>query len=171
MFLDRDGVLIEAQVRDNKPYAAESINDVRVIAGVREACAELKRLGFLLVLVTNQPDVARGRITREFVDEVNRRLLTELGLDAAQVCDHDDADDCACRKPKPGLMIEAAENLSIDLAASFVVGDRWRDIEAGRRAGCRTVFVDHGYDEKLSNPPDHTAPSLSAAMTWLRAQA
>lgn len=171
VFLDRDGVLIEAIVRDNKPYAVASFDEVRLIDGAAEACAELKRLGFLLILITNQPEIARGTITREFVEEVNRRVAARLGLDGVRLCPHDNADGCGCRKPKPGLMTDAARELSINLLSSFVVGDRWCDVEAGRRAGCRTVFIDRGYDEAMTAAPDHRAPSLLAALPWIKSQA
>lgn len=167
VFLDRDGVLIRAIVRDNKPYAAVSHDEVRIIEGVKEACAELSRAGFLLILTTNQPDVARRKITRQFVDEVNGRLVDELGLTDARVCDHDNADNCICRKPKPGLMTTAAADYGIDLASSIVVGDRWRDIEAGKNAGCKTVFIDYGYDEKVGKQPDHVSSSLAGATPWI----
>lgn len=170
VFLDRDGVLIRPIVRDRKPYAASRPDEVRIIEGVPEACAELSRLGFLLVMVTNQPDIARGKVSREFVERTNAELAHTLGLDDVQLCPHDDADECACRKPKPGLMTRAADSLRIDLGASIVVGDRWRDIEAGRRAGCRTVFIDCGYDEVLKETPDRIAASLSDAVEWIRGQ-
>ena len=168
VFLDRDGVLIRPIIRDGKPYSAVGPEDVHIIEGVPEACAELSGFGFLLIMVTNQPDIARGKVSREFVDETNAALAKALGLDGVELCPHDNADECACRKPKPGLMIQAADRLGIDLASSVMVGDRWRDIEAGRRAGCRTVFVDYGYDEALEEQPDHIAASLSAAVGWIR---
>lgn len=168
VFLDRDGVLIQAIIRNNKPYAAVTHDEVQIIDGVKEACAELSGLGYMLVLVTNQPDVARNKISRRFVDEVNEKLVEALGLDAARVCDHDNADNCPCRKPKAGLMTAAAHEFDIDLAASIMVGDRWRDIEAGMNAGCRTVFIDYGYDEPMNNQPDHIARSLRAAVSWIR---
>lgn len=170
MFLDRDGVLIHSIVRDGKPFSASMPDEVRIIRGVKDACTELSRAGFLLIMVTNQPDIARRKISREFVDETNAALARELGLDAVEVCGHDNADNCACRKPKPGLMTEAAGRLNIDLASSVVVGDRWRDIEAGQRAGCSTVFIDYGYDEALTRTPDHVAGSLAEAVPWIRAQ-
>jgi len=170
VFLDRDGVLIEAIVWDNKPFAATSPEDVRIIDGAREACAELSSLGFLLVMVTNQPDISRGKISQLFVDQVNADIARKLSLDAVRVCAHDDRDACLCRKPKPGMMIEAGAALNIDLSSSVVVGDRWRDIEAGKRAGCKTVFIDYGYDEPLRSVPDHTTSSLRQAVFWIRDQ-
>ena len=170
IFLDRDGVLLQPIIRDRKPYAATTPAEVQVLDGVSEACAELSRLGFLLVLITNQPDVARGKTSRRFVDETNEAIARAMGLDDIQVCDHDNFDHCSCRKPKPGLIMQAAEKLSIDLAASIVVGDRWRDIEAGKSAGCRTVFIDYNYNEEIIETPDHIASSLPAALNWIRSQ-
>jgi D-glycero-D-manno-heptose 1,7-bisphosphate phosphatase len=170
VFLDRDGVLIRAVVRGNKPYAARTMDEVEIIDSAVGACAELSRLGFVLIVVTNQPDVARGKISRAFVDDVNALTIQKLGLDYAYVCDHDNADHCNCRKPKPGLMTRAAAEHGIDLASSIMVGDRWRDIEAGKNAGCKTVFIDYGYDEPLPLPPDHIAPSLAAAVAWISKQ-
>ena len=170
IFLDRAGVLIRAIVREKRPYAVSKMEEVQILDGVPEACATLSSLGYLLVLTTNQPDVARGKITRSFVDAVNIELSRRLNLDDVEVCDHDDGDHCICRKPKPGLMVRSAEKLSIDLASSIVVGDRWRDVEAGMNAGCKTVFVDYGYDEILKARPDHVAPSLYGAVDWIRSQ-
>lgn len=139
-----------------------------IISGVREACAALRRLGFKLIMVTNQPDVALGRTSKEFVDAVNEDLARDLRLDGIEVCFHDDQADCECRKPKPGMLLHAAAKYRIDLSASIIVGDRWRDIEAGRRAGCRTVFVDYGYQAELVTNPDHVANSLRSALEWIR---
>jgi len=170
VFLDRDGVLLRAVVRHNRPYAPTTSEEVQIIDGVPAACSELSRLGFVLILVTNQPEVARGTLSRQFVDETNEFVKKTLGLDEVCVCDHDNADHCDCRKPKPGLITAAAERMSVDLPSSIVVGDRWRDIEAGKRAGCMTVFIDYRYDEKPPERPDHAASSLAAALPWIRAR-
>jgi D-glycero-D-manno-heptose 1,7-bisphosphate phosphatase len=167
VFLDRDGVLNAAVVRDGRPFGPPSVEEMRIIEGVPEACAALKAAGYLLVCVTNQPDVARGHIDRATVDGINARLKAALPLDEIAVCLHDDADRCDCRKPKPGLLLAAARRWNIDLERSFMVGDRWRDVEAGRAAGCRTVFVDHGYDEKKPERPDLIASSLADAVPAL----
>jgi D-glycero-D-manno-heptose 1,7-bisphosphate phosphatase len=167
VFLDRDGVLIRTHVIGAKPYAITPSDPVVLVPGVREACAALSRAGFLLVMVTNQPDVSRGVTTRAFVDEVNAFLAGELGLADIRVCFHDDADRCECRKPKPGLITAAAAAHGIDLKHSAMVGDRWRDIEAGVRAGCRTVLIGDGYGERLAHEPDFRASSLADAVPWL----
>jgi D-glycero-D-manno-heptose 1,7-bisphosphate phosphatase len=167
VFLDRDGVLNAAVVRDGHPYPPACAADVEILPGVREALADLGRAGYLRVVVTNQPDIARGTQTRDELDAIHARLRAELPLDAIYLCPHDDADLCACRKPAPGLLRDAARDLGIDLAASFIVGDRWRDTEAGIAAGCRTVFIDYQYDERQPRAFDAKVGSLADAAAWI----
>ena len=167
VFLDRDGVLNRAPVKNGAPQSPRRIEDVEILPGVPEALQQLRAAGFRLIVVTNQPDVARGTLAREFVDAIHARLQSALPLHEFRVCYHDDADECDCRKPKPGMLLEAAHDAGLDLAASFLVGDRWRDIEAGHRAGCRTALVDHGYAEPDSRPPDVRVKSLVEAAAWI----
>jgi D-glycero-D-manno-heptose 1,7-bisphosphate phosphatase len=155
VFLDRDGVLNEAVVRDGKPYPPQSPDEVVVVPGVAEACVRLRRLGMALVVVTNQPDVARGRQSASGVAAINSVLRHAVDVDAVYVCLHDNEDGCSCRKPKPGMLLSAAADLSLDLDRSFMVGDRWSDIAAGQGAGCVTVYVDNGYQEQEPQGPDH----------------
>ena len=169
VFLDRDGVLIETAVRNGKPYAITETDPAIVIDGVPEACARLKAAGFLLVLVTNQPDVARGTTSAGFVERTNNTLKAELGLDDVRACCHQASDQCHCRKPKPGMLTDAAAPMAIDLPASIMVGDRWSDVEAGRSAGCKTVLIDRRYDEQPARSPDHVARSLLDAVPWITA--
>ncbi len=167
VFLDRDGVLNRAVIREGRPYPPGSLEAFEILPGVPEAVCRLHDAGFLLIGATNQPDVARGTQRREVVEAMNARLLDEMPITAILVC-YEDGDDCPRRKPNPGLLLEAAETFGIDLSASFMVGDRWRDVEAGRRAGCRTVFIDLGYTERRPDPPaDHTAVDLTAAAVWI----
>jgi len=167
VFLDRDGVINVAAVRDGRPYPPTSVAELTILPGVSAALTDLKRAGYALVVVTNQPDVARGAQTRAAIDAIHARLRIELPVDALYCCFHDDADDCACRKPRPGSLLVAARELSLDLAASFMVGDRWRDIEAGAAAGCRTVLVDHGYNEHRPTRFDKQVTSLAEAAAWI----
>lgn len=167
VFLDRDGVLIHSHVRDGKPIAISDGDAVELLDGVREACAALSAAGLVLVMVTNQPDVARGATPRHFVEETNAALKEELGLDDVRTCFHDSGDKCDCRKPRPGMLLSAACELDLDITNSVMVGDRWRDVEAGRNAGAKTVLIDYGYDEQHSYPPDHVAASLLAAVPWI----
>ena len=168
LFLDRDGVVCRAFVRAGKPYPPRSLQELDILPGVKQALHAAGALGLIRVIVTNQPDVARGTLGREVVDAIHDRLRAELEIDDVLVCWHDDADGCTCRKPKPGLLLEGASRHGLDLARSFMVGDRWRDVEAGVRAGCRTVWIDCGYDEQPPpTPPDYRCYSLPEAVAWI----
>jgi D-glycero-D-manno-heptose 1,7-bisphosphate phosphatase len=170
VFLDRDGVLNRAIIRNDRPYPPATLAELEIPANVPEALRELKAAGFLLLGVTNQPDVARGVLRRVVVEAINAALLIALPLHEILVCYHDDWHGCQCRKPLPGLLLQAAAKYTIDLSASFMVGDRWRDIEAGRRAGCRTVLIEQGYLEAESSPPDQPVRSLPDGVAWILSQ-
>lgn len=168
VFLDRDGVLNRAVVREGKPYPPASLSELHILPGTADALVALQAAGFLLIGITNQPDVARGSQRREVVEAINAVLLAALPLAEILVCYHDDRDRCVCRKPQPGLLFQAAATYGIDLPSSFMIGDRWRDVEAGRRAGCRTVLLDYGYGERRAeSPPDCTVSSLPEAAAWI----
>ena len=167
VFLDRDGVVNKAIIHDGKPYSPMRLEEMIIMPGAAELLRALRAKGFKLVIVTNQPDVARGKIPRSTVDAMNRYLCSVLPLDAVEVCDHDNADNCDCRKPKPGMLIRAARRNAIELGESFMVGDRWSDIEAGRRAQCRTILIGDGYGEQQMSQPDVVVPSLREAAEWI----
>jgi D-glycero-D-manno-heptose 1,7-bisphosphate phosphatase len=167
VFLDRDGVLNEAIIRDGKPYPPRDLSELILTYGARTALEELKREGFLLIVVTNQPDVARGKANRADVDGLNAELATVLPLDAIEVCEHDDNAQCDCRKPKPGMILRAGERFGVNLSGSFVVGDRWRDIEAGQRAGCHTILIGEGHGEFFPRAPTINLASLPEAASWI----
>jgi D-glycero-D-manno-heptose 1,7-bisphosphate phosphatase len=169
-FLDRDGVLNEACVRNGKPYAPDTIEEMIIVPDAAEALGRLRRHGFRLIVATNQPDIARGELTREQVDAMNAHLRNELPLDAIEMCIHDDAGHCDCRKPKPGMLLHAAERDGVSLAESFMVGDRYRDIEAGHSAGCRTILVGDGYGEAFKVRPDAVVSTLTEAADWILQQ-
>ena len=161
VFLDRDGVINRAVVRDGKPYPPANLASTEILPGVAEAMQALQQAGWLLIVVTNQPDVARGTTARSEVEAINNFLA--LPIDEIRTCYHDSADNCDCRKPMPGALISAAIEHSIDLDASYMVGDRWRDIEAGERAGCKTIFIDYCYAEKQPEAASHRVTSLTEA--------
>ncbi len=168
VFLDRDGVLNLPVVRDGKPFPPASVEELRLYPDAAAALARLKEAGYRLVVVTNQPDVARGTTERAAVEAINSAIGAALGVDDFLVCWHDDADRCECRKPKPGLLTEGAERFGIDLSRSFMIGDRWRDIDAGAAAGCRTVLIDRGYRERApEHAPDFRAVSIEEAVGWV----
>jgi transaldolase len=162
VFLDRDGVINRALLRNGKPFAPTSFEELEILPGVPEALQRLKAAGLPIIVVTNQPDVARGTQRLEVVQAINARLAAALPIDEIRTCYHDDADNCECRKPKPGLITHAPY---YDLPRSVLVGDRWRDIDAGTRAGIgMTVLVDYQYDEALRSEPDVRVPSLAEAV-------
>jgi D-glycero-D-manno-heptose 1,7-bisphosphate phosphatase len=170
VFLDRDGVINAAVVRDGKPYPPQDVSDLEILPGVARALGDLRAAGYVLVVVTNQPDVARGKQTREVIDAMHVRLRRELPLDAIYTCMHDDAEHCACRKPAPGMLLDAARELDLDVTKSFMIGDRWRDIDAGIAAGCRTIFINHHYAERQPARFDVELGSLPAAAAWILAK-
>ncbi len=173
VFLDRDGVLNEAFVRYGVPTPPGDVSEFRLLPGVQDACAALKKSGFALIVVTNQPDIARGTQTRAEVDRIHDRLRGLLPVDEICVCPHDDADDCSCRKPRPGMLLDAADRLGLDLARSASVGDRWRDVEAANRAGVAAIYVKSGYNVTFEPEPTgaHVAVAdLPEAAAWIRGQ-
>jgi D-glycero-D-manno-heptose 1,7-bisphosphate phosphatase len=161
VFLDRDGVLNKALVRDNVSYPPAALDQVELMPGAVEMAARLRELGFYLLVVTNQPDVARGSQQKERVAEINDYLIKRLGLHAVYTCYHDSADGCDCRKPRPGLLLQAAREWPITLENSFMVGDRYNDVEAGRQAGCITFLFDQGYAGRPTVEPDYRVVSLT----------
>jgi D-glycero-D-manno-heptose 1,7-bisphosphate phosphatase len=160
-------VLNEAIRRNGKPYPPADLDQLRILPGVPSAVARLREAGFLTIVVTNQPDVARGAQTRGQVEAINGAIRAQVPVDEIRVCYHDDDDQCDCRKPGPALIVEAARQHGVDLTASFMVGDRWRDVEAGVAAGCRTVFIDRGYAERRPHAFDASASSLAEAAPWI----
>jgi D-glycero-D-manno-heptose 1,7-bisphosphate phosphatase len=168
VFLDRDGVINKSVVREGRPYPPAEAKDFELYEDVAAGCARLEAAGYLLIVITNQPDVARGTQTRTTVEAMHRKMLEALPQIArVEVCWHagaDWGDPCDCHKPAPGMVLRAAKALGIDLAQSFLVGDRWRDVDCGHGAGSRTIFVDRNYSEALRQPPDWTVESFGQAV-------
>lgn len=153
VFLDRDGVLNRAVIHDGKPYPPSRLGELEILPGTLITLKRLADHGYCLIGVTNQPDVARGIQSRKTVETLNAELLIRLPVREIYVCYHDDSDNCDCRKPKPGLILRAAEKYGLDLSLSWMVGDRWKDIAAGQAAGLKTIFVDYHYAEKYNGIP------------------
>ncbi len=175
VFLDRDGVLVQGRIDQGVLAAPQDVSDLRLAPDAPEAVRRLRAAGFVLVMATNQPDVARGKTDRTTVEQINTHVEAALGLDDVRCCFHDDADDCPCRKPRPGLLVEAAADLDLDLSRSWMIGDRWVDIAAAHTAGVRSVLVECEYSWQPSaagSPPaglEPTAcvPSLGDAVTLI----
>lgn len=170
VFLDRDGVINRSLTRDGRPYAPTTLAEFEILPGVAESLLKLRQSGFLNIVVTNQPDIKTGKQSQEVLQLMHEQLLERLALDAILVCPHTDEDDCSCRKPRPGMLLDAAKNLQINLSASWMVGDRWRDIAAGQAAGCRCCFVDHGYVERQPEQPFNCVASLPEAVAVISGQ-
>jgi D-glycero-D-manno-heptose 1,7-bisphosphate phosphatase len=165
VFFDRDGVLNKPIVREGQAYPPSSLAALRLQDGAEEALRRLVRCVPSLFVVSNQPDVSRGTQTRAEVEAINAELARRLPIAQFYVCYHDDADRCDCRKPLPGLLLRAAREHGVDLRRSYMVGDRWRDIDAGAAVGCTTILLQQGYDERPPNtPPAVTVSTLTQAV-------
>ena len=167
VFLDRDGVLNVPVVRAGLPFPPASVAEFTLYPDAAASCARLAAAGFVLVVATNQPDVGRGTQSLATVGAMHEWLRAAVPQIArVEVCPHggtDHGQPCGCRKPQPGMLRRAASALDLDLGASWMVGDRWRDVDCGAAAGCRTVFIERGYAEALRVTPDFRASSLAAA--------
>lgn len=171
IFLDRDGVLNRPVIRDGKPYAPARVDDVEIYPGLREQLQRLKDRGFILIVVTNQPDVVRGTTPRETVESINDLIARAIpSIDRISVCFHDNADDCDCRKPRPGMLLAGAKEFDVDLQRSYMVGDRRGDMEAGIAAGSRTIFVDRDYKEPRPTKYDHRVSSTLEALAIIESE-
>lgn len=163
VFLDRDGVLVATEVRGGKPYAALTLDDFAILPEAPDAVRLLKTAGFVTVLTTNQPELARGNVDSATLSAMHAKLANAMPLDDVRVCPHDSGEGCGCRKPEPGMLLDAARDLDLDLVASYMIGDRWRDVGAGRAAGCTTILIERGYTEPERETPDYTVADVAEA--------
>ena len=159
-FLDRDGVINKVKFQKNVPMPPSRIDEIEILEGVSEAINLLTKKKFLPVVVTNQPDIARGLYSLEHVDSINQNISKLTGIKHFYVCPHDNKQLCNCRKPMPGLITQAVLDLNLTLEGSIVVGDRWRDIEAGQNLELMCYFIDYSYDEKKPKQPYMRVSSL-----------
>ena len=149
VFFDRDGVINKVILRDEKPFSPRNLDEFVFNDGIREVVHELQSAGYRVIVITNQPDLARGHITRETLEGMTQRTREEILYDDVFICPHDDADQCSCRKPKPGMLLDAARKWALDLKASYFIGDTWKDMEAGKAAGCKTILLDAVYNQEV----------------------
>ena len=163
VFLDRDGVINKAFIKNGLPESPNSLSELEILPGVKESILRLKKLNFICLVVTNQPDVQRGKIKKNTIIKMNNFLKKKIELDDIFVCYHDDQDKCNCRKPKPGLLLQAKKKWNVDFKKSFIVGDRWRDIQAGKKVGCKTIFLDYKYKDIKPKNPDFVTDTLANA--------
>ena len=164
IFLDRDGTLNKAFIKNGLPFSPLSFSEFEILPGIKESILRFKKLNFVCLLVTNQPDVSRGKIKKNVVIQMNRLLKSEVKLDDIFVCYHDDLDNCECRKPKPGLLLDAGKKWNINLNKSYMIGDRWKDVQAGINAGCKTIFINNNYKENKEVKANFTTDTLLSAV-------
>ena len=167
VFLDRDGVISRTFIHNAKPYAPRCLEDFKLMPNSRLSVMQLKQAGFMVVVVTNQPDIGNGMVALEVVESMHQKLLETTMVDDVFLCPHRQDEGCNCRKPKPGMLFDASEKHGIDLKKSFMVGDRASDIEAGKKAGCRTIFIDRHYAELPPTTPEITVNSLQKAVKYI----
>ena len=164
IFLDRDGVINKAIVKNGLPTPPNLLDELKILPGVKESILKLKKLNFVCIVVTNQPDVSRRKINKNTVIKINNFLKKKIKLDDIFVCYHDDKDNCNCRKPKPGLLLQAGKKWNVDFKKSFMIGDRWKDIQAGENVGCKTIYLDYSYKDIKPKNPDFVTDTLLNAV-------
>jgi D-glycero-D-manno-heptose 1,7-bisphosphate phosphatase len=164
VFFDRDGVLAIPEIRDGRSFAVRRLEDFALYADAQESVRRVKALGAIAVVVTNQPDVGNGLVTRQVVEHMHQRLRLMVPVDAIYACYHTRADNCDCRKPKPGMLLAASNDLGIDLSRSVMVGDRVSDVAAGHEAGCRAVQIARGDTDEDTAGADWIAANLTEAV-------
>jgi len=167
VFLDRDGVINRGHLENGKCYAPRKVNDFHLLPYVRESVARLKGAGFLVFVITNQPDINNGLVSAQTVELMHDILRKKTRVDGIYVCPHTQKENCECRKPKPGLILKAAGRFDVELAESFVLGDRASDVEAGHAVGSRTIFIDRNYKERKPVNQEFTAPSIRSATSYI----
>jgi D-glycero-D-manno-heptose 1,7-bisphosphate phosphatase len=169
VFLDRDGVVNELVYRDGKAVSPRSIEAFVFVPGIQAAVKRLKAAGLPVFIVTNQPDIARGKMTTLVLGQMTAQVYQTLPIDDLRSCPHDDCDDCACRKPRPGMLLDLAAQWQIDLSRSVIVGDSWKDMQAGKQAGCRTILIARDYNQ--GTEADHAVAEVGAAVEIILNQA
>ena len=168
IFLDRDGTLNKAFIKKGLPISPASFSKFKILPGVKSSITKLKKLKYLCLLITNQPDVSRKKIKKKVVIKMNKFIKKKINLDDVFVCYHDDNDNCNCRKPKPGLLIKASKKWKINFKKSFMIGDRWKDISAGKKVGCKTIFINNNYKKDKIVKANFTFKSLSKAVNKIK---
>jgi D-glycero-D-manno-heptose 1,7-bisphosphate phosphatase len=163
VFLDRDGVLNDVRGAGDESLPPRTLDEIAIAPEATEATLRLRRGGFLLIVVTNQPDVARGTLEREIAVDMTRYVMEMLALDDGYMCLHDARDGCDCRKPQAGMLLRAASDWGLELDQCWMIGDRWVDIAAAEQAGVRPILLENSYSCKRSGgagPPSSLNPEF-----------
>jgi len=163
VFLDRDGVINLPIVINKKPYSPRRIEEFIFTSEIKNLISKVVNHGYKVIVITNQPDIASGDLSESLLNYFHQRIIDEMLVDDIFVCKHLSSDNCNCRKPKPGLILEAALKHKINLKESFFIGDRWKDVDAANNVECHSIFIDYGYREKLKTVPKNCVKNLNAA--------
>lgn len=166
IFFDRDGIMIKAPVKNGYPKSTKTIHEIKIIPGIKKICKSLKKK-FKLIMITNQPDFERKQNTKKNINCINNYLKSYLNLDSVYVC-YSNNEKCKNRKPNPGMILKAKKKYNLNLKDSYVVGDRWRDVDAGHKAGCKTIFIDYKYKEKLRSKPHFTTNKIANIFKYIK---
>ncbi len=164
VFLDRDGVINEVVWRNGQPASPRNLKEWKLNEAWLPIMASLKEQGWKIFIVTNQPDVARKLLDWEQLDQMHQEIVSKFPIDEIAVCPHDDQDNCSCRKPKPGMLLQLAEAWEIDLAHSWFIGDTWKDMSAAKAAGCKTILLAASYNEKVESDFRIQDPAMCLAL-------
>ena len=154
IFIDRDGVINHLVSRDGGMYSPRLVTDFQIFPSVPDAIKQIREAGYLVVVVTNQPDISRGLLKPNVLDEMHQLLRAVCQVDAIYVCPHDNSDNCLCRKPLPGMLLQATTDLSIDLNNSWMIGDRATDMQAGNAVGLSNIFIASGQEQRSELIPE-----------------
>ena len=168
VFLDRDGIINQVVYHDdiNKPSSPWKMEEFKLIDGIKKHLDELKKNGFLIFIISNQPDIKRGNVDKETAEKINKILYEKFPIDDIMVCPHDDLDNCSCRKPKPGMIIELSKKWNVDIKKSFLIGDSWKDIGAGKNAGVKSILIDKSYNQEVES--EHRVENLKSAIELIK---
>ena len=168
IFLDRDGVINKSIIANGKPYAPLLFEDFVFYEDTKKAIVVIQSLDYKTIIVTNQPEINKGNLNHEELKRMNDRIYNELKIDDIFVCEHTSEEDCDCRKPKPGMILNASKKHNIDLSQSFLIGDRYKDIESAHAAGCNSIFIDRKYSEKFPNKQIKSVSSFYEAAIFIK---
>ncbi len=164
---DRDGVINRIVMRDGAPASPRNMEEFIIDPEAPAALGRLKAAGFRIYVASNQPDLARSNVAPEIIDAMTAAILAALPIEAVRICPHDDGDGCDCRKPRPGMLLGLARDFGFDLHGAFMIGDTWKDVHAGRAAGCATILLERDYNRGVV--ADFKAAALSAAIDLILA--
>ena len=166
IFLDRDGVLIKAPLsKDRKPISIKKVDQITFIYGIKKFCKMFKKK-YLLIIITNQPEYIRKKNSKRNIETINNYVKNKLNIDDIFTCYSDDEKNIN-RKPNPGMIFQAKKKYNINLKKSYFIGDRWRDVDAGNKSGCKTIFINRDYNENLNTKPNFITKKISEIYRYI----